>query len=132
MYSFNNPVDVLSSQKNYQKEKLLLSAKHWRTTGYAVGATLAVAGIGASFFLWNNKTALGIVVGLGVGGGLLFAGICGQTAKNKVEQAEAIASSMFFKKDFYIGNSLLSVGPSLLSNKKHNNYAFGLGLRYNF
>ena len=130
--SLTNPIDVLSSQKNYQKEKLLLSAKHWRTTGYACGVIGTVVGIGSAFFLWDNKTALYIVGGCSILGGLLVAGICGQTANNKEEQADAIASSMIFKEDFNLGNSRLSAGVNLMNDKIRNDYALGLGFSMNF
>lgn len=128
----NNYDDILSSQKNYQKEKLLLSAKHWRNAALACGYIGVIAGVGSALLLYKDKTACTIVACSCIGGGLLLDAIFAQVANNKEEHAYAITSSTLIKQDFNLGNSRLSAGVNLMNDKHHKDYALGLGLSLNF
>lgn len=130
----NNYDNLLSSQKNYQKEKLLLSAKHWRNAAEVCGYLGVIGGLVAVvlFSVDGNYTAGGIVGGSLLGGGLLLDAIFAQVANNKEEHAYAITSSTILEKDLDFGNNNLSVGVNLMNDKLRNEYALGLGLSLNF
>ena len=130
----NNYDDLLSSQKKYQKENLLLSAKHWRNAAEACGFIGLIGGLAASvlFSLDGHYTVGGIVGGSLIGGGLLLDAIFAQVANNKVEHANAITSSTILEKELDFGNNNLSVGVNLMNDKLRKEYALGLGLSFNF
>lgn len=130
----NHYEDLLSSQKDYQKEKLLLSAKHWRNAAEACGYIGLIGGLVAVVLFSANGdyTVGGIVGGSLLGAGFLFDAILAQVANNKEEHAYSITSSAIFKQDFNLGNSRLSAGFNLMNDKRYNDYALGLGLSLTF
>ena len=126
----------LAQNNQYQKEQLLISAKHWRNAGTTLGwiFMLAGAGIGVGIAAGDdwNMTPVYIAGGSGFGVGILTAMICGGVANKKEEEARTIASLPLIKQDFEIGRSHLSAGVNILSDRNYNSQALGVGLCLNF
>ena len=125
---------LFSQQNQITKDRLLVSAKHWRTAGSTLGTIFMLGGIGLGLVLGSddNKTAFWIATGSGIAVGALTAMTCGGIANKKEEEANAIVATNIIKQDFNLGNSRLSTGIDLVNDKMHKEHALGLGLSVNF
>lgn len=126
----------LTQNNRYQKEQLLISAKHWRNTGSTLGIIISLVGVGIGIGIaagddWN-MTPCYIGVGSGLGLGAFTALICGEVANKKEEEASAIASLPLFKQDFEIGSSHLSAGVNIMNERNSNTRTLGVGLCWSF
>ena len=135
-YDFGNysaqVAEGIAAGNRLQKEKLLASAKSWRTVGKVWYWVNFLGGIGTGLLIADNSTGYWICAGSGAVSGIIGMGICGAIANNKESAAASIASVPVLKQDFNLGNSRLSAGVNLMTDKQRNDYALGLGVSLNF
>ena len=128
----------MSSSSRYQKEKLLTSAKAWRSASFWAGLIPFAGGIVAGLILDDTMGdsdkglfehgTYWLCCGVGLGVGIAGIAICHSVAKNKEHLANTITASHIIHQDFNIGKSNLSVGIDLLNNRNFKEKAIGLGL----
>lgn len=134
--------ESMSSSSRYQKEKLLSSAKAWRSASFWAGFIPFAGGIVAGLILDDTMGdsdkglfehgTYWICCGVGLGVGIAGIAICNSVANNKEHLANTITASHIIQQDFNIGNGSLSAGIDLLNDRNSREKAIGLGLCLNF
>ncbi len=112
--------ESMAANNRLQKEKLLASAKSWRTVGNVWYWVSFLGGIGGGIALYASgykESTYWICAGSGVASALIGMGICSAVANNKEKAANSIASVPLIKQDFDFGNSRLSAGIDLMNNQ---------------
>lgn len=123
----------IAAGNRLQKEKLLASAKSWRTVGSVWYWVCFIGGCaGGGIITYGGGDGWWIPAAIGLGSGLVGMGICSAIASNKENAAASIASVPFIKQDYNLGNNRLSAGINLMNDKTRNVHALGLGLSLNF
>lgn len=127
--------ESMAANNRLQKERLLASAKSWRTVGNVWYWVSFLGGIGGGIALYSSgykESTYWICAGSGVASALIGLGICSAVANNKEKAANSIASVPLIKQDFDLGNSRLSAGIDLMNDQNMRERAIGLGLSLNF
>ena len=134
--------ESMSSSSRYQKEKLLSSAKAWSRASFWAGFIPFAGGIVAGLILDDTigdsdkglfeHGTYWVCCGVGLGVGIAGIAICNSVAKNKEHLANTITASHIIRQDFNLGNTNLSAGIDLLSNRNSKEKALGFGLCLNF
>ena len=127
--------ESMAANNRLQKERLLASAKSWRTVGNVWYWVSFLGGIGGGIALYASgykESTYWICAGSGVASALIGLGICSAVANNKEKAANSIASVPLIKQDFDLGNSRLSAGIDLMNDQNMRERAIGLGLSLNF
>ena len=127
--------ESMAASNKLQKERLLASAKSWRTVGNVWYWIWFIGGIGGGAALAASgykDSTYWICAGSGVACALIGLGICSAVANNKEKAAYSIASASLIKQDYDIGNSRLSAGINLMNDQNMRERAIGLGLSLNF
>lgn len=127
--------ESMAASNRLQKERLLASAKSWRTVGNVWCWISFIGGMGggAALYLSGYKeSTYWICAGAGIASALIGSGICSAVAHNKEKAANSIAYVPLIKQDFDIGNSRLSAGIDLMNDQHTKDKALGLGLSLKF
>ncbi len=127
--------ESMAASNRLQKERLLASAKSWRTVGKVWYWVNLLGGIGGGIAMYASgykQSTYWICAGSGIASSLIGLGICSAVANNKEKAANSIASVSLIKQDFDLGNSSFSAGIDLMSDHNSSEKAIGLGLSFNF
>lgn len=127
--------ESMAASNRLQKERLLASAKSWRTVGKVWYWVNLLGGIGGGIAMYASgykQSTYWICAGSGIASSLIGLGICSAVANNKEKAANSIASVSLIKQDFDLGNSGFSAGIDLMSDHNLREKAIGLGLSFNF
>lgn len=127
------PLDIridkgIKESNMLQRQKLLASAKGWRTAGGVI-VVLGLAGELACIIFTDMPVWIPITGGLAVMSvGVAFRHI----GNHKETAAEAINISHIYKHDFNIGNGNLSAGIDMMNDHIRSERALGIGVSYSF
>lgn len=123
----------IESSNKLQEERLLASAKSWKTVGNVFGYVCVIGGIVTGYLVYDddNKTPCYIAIGGGILSGMVGGIVCDAIANNKKKAAYSIASVPLIKQEFDLGNSRLSASIDLI-NDYNKAKTVGLGVSLNF
>ena len=127
--------EELAAGNRLQKEKLLASAKSWRTVGSVWYWINMIGGIGGGILVGVNgggDSAYWILAGGGIASGLIGLGICSVIANNKEDAAQSIASLPILKQELQLCNGCLAASLNLMNDKSCHEKALGIGLSLSF
>lgn len=125
----------LAINNRLEKERLLSSAKSWRTVGSVWYWINVIGGIGGGIYLYiygAPESTYWIVAGSGFATAFVGLFVFNSIANNKEAAANSIAFTPIINHDFNIGNNTFSASLTLINDKQANNTFFGAGLSYKF
>ena len=117
----------IAAGNRLQREKLLASAKSWKTVGDVWAYANIFGGLGLYIFtdldwpVWAGLSASGVIGGL----------VCNAIGNNKENAAYSIKIASIITNDFTIGNTRFTAKVDLINDKLHKDRAIGLGLCVN-